>query len=498
MKIFFCVMLALILASILSVAFNVKPVKSDYTWSETIYIRADGSIEPADAPISTHDNVTYTLTDNIRGDFPHVTSAIIIEKNNIVLDGNGYTIQGENDGIGIELSEISNVTIKNMKISMLYIGIFLNGSCNNSIVGNNITNNACGISLRGSSNTIKGNIVTNHFFYGILFNDNSNYNSIIGNNITNNNHGVWLYNSSNNAIYHNNFINNTHQVSSYYSLNVWDDDYPCGGNYWSDYIGVDLYSGPYQNETGSDGIGDTPYIIDADNMDRYPLMYHYGTQTYKLTITTTIGGTTTPPPGTHTYANGTKMNVTAAPNAGFSFAYWLFDGAIRTENPITIIMDANHTLMAYFVDDIPPEMSEPSQNPPKNVQPNQDVTVTVTVTDYGSGVKNVTLWYSIDNGATWTTLNMTELAANTYQAAIPGYGNCTWITYKIVAYDNAENVAVKDNNGYDYQYHVIPEISLTTILLAPLILTTIITIITPKTKRNVNSPIFLYKLQQFH
>jgi len=46
-------------------------------------------------------------------------------------------------------------------------------------------------------------------------------------------------------------------------VNVWDDGYPSGGNYWSDYTGVDA---------NSDGIGDTPYILDAQNVDNYPLM----------------------------------------------------------------------------------------------------------------------------------------------------------------------------------------------------------------------------------
>jgi len=55
-------------------------------------------------------------------------------------------------------------------------------------------------------------------------------------------------------------------------VDIWDNGYPSGGNYWSDYKDADLYSGPYQNETGSDGIGDTPYTIDANNVDRYPLM----------------------------------------------------------------------------------------------------------------------------------------------------------------------------------------------------------------------------------
>jgi hypothetical protein len=54
---------------------------------------------------------------------------------------------------------------------------------------------------------------------------------------------------------------------------IWDNGYRSGGNYWSDYNGTDSYKGQYQNETGSDGIGDTPYVIDANNTDNYPLMF---------------------------------------------------------------------------------------------------------------------------------------------------------------------------------------------------------------------------------
>jgi len=81
-----------------------------------------------------------------------------------------------------------------------------------------------------------------------------------------------LVDSSNNSIYHNDFVANTQQVSANGCTNSWDDDYPSGGNYWSDYTGVDEKSGPNQNQTGNDGIGDTPYVIDANNRDRYPLM----------------------------------------------------------------------------------------------------------------------------------------------------------------------------------------------------------------------------------
>jgi len=69
-------------------------------------------------------------------------------------------------------------------------------------------------------------------------------------------------------------VDNTEQVlaSKLDSTNVWDDDYPSGGSYWSDYNGVDVKNGPNQDQPSSDGIGDTPYVIDANNQDRYPLM----------------------------------------------------------------------------------------------------------------------------------------------------------------------------------------------------------------------------------
>jgi len=48
---------------------------------------------------------------------------------------------------------------------------------------------------------------------------------------------------------------------------AWDNGYPSGGNYWSDYAGIDLYHGPDQYLPGCDGIGDTP-----KDGDHYPFV----------------------------------------------------------------------------------------------------------------------------------------------------------------------------------------------------------------------------------
>jgi parallel beta-helix repeat protein len=95
---------------------------------------------------------------------------------------------------------------------------------------------------------------------------NSSSNSIIGNSIiANTAYGILLGYSFNNGFYHNNIINNSQQVSfsPFGYADIWDDGYPIGGNYWSDYNGTDA---------NHDGIGDTPYVIDMNNTDNYPLM----------------------------------------------------------------------------------------------------------------------------------------------------------------------------------------------------------------------------------
>jgi parallel beta-helix repeat protein len=260
-----------------------------------------------------------------------------------------------NYGTGILLSEGSYSVIQNNEVdgngqSGIEVALLTYPTSYNSISGNNVTNNEYGINIYSSSyNEIIGNNVTDNS-YGLYLNDSSSYNSLIGNNVTNNNQGIGVKNSSSDSIYHNNFISNSVQVSSSPSTNTntWDNGYPSGGNYWSDYNGTDLYSGPYQNITGSDGIGDTPYVIDTNNIDHYPLWYPYAPQ--YLTVVSaydTAGGMGWYNRGATAYATLATGTVDIVPGwVKAVFIGWSGDatGTSLTSDPIT--MDGPKTAIA--------------------------------------------------------------------------------------------------------------------------------------------------------
>jgi hypothetical protein len=50
------------------------------------------------------------------------------------------------------------------------------------------------------------------------------------------------------------------------------------------------------------------------------------TETATVIITSSVGGTVNPAPGTYTVNNGSNMTFTATPNSGFKFQYWVIAG----------------------------------------------------------------------------------------------------------------------------------------------------------------------------
>jgi len=247
---------------------------------------------------------------------------VVVNKTVILLgDNQDSIILGEADGIAMEISS-NNVTVKGFTIQGVnriidYRGFLVNATFT-KISQNRIINASYGIIICGNYNIITWNILTSTFrailcsgYYNKISNNfmegnihgvcpqigenntvsgnkfirndvaiefllKNRYISIVDNIFLNNSVGIdfiFFGDNRDNFIFHNYFINNTEQVViEAPTENIWDNGYPSGGNYWSDYGGMDVYSGPFQNETGSDGLGDTPYVIDEYNVDRYPLM----------------------------------------------------------------------------------------------------------------------------------------------------------------------------------------------------------------------------------
>jgi len=227
------IMLALLLISVLTLTINIEPVKSK---PETIVVPNDYS------------TIQEAVNNANEGDTVFVSSGIYYE--HVMVNKTGLTVVGENmdvaiidgggEGVLVEICaddvEIRGFTLQNGGSCCDGSGIAITGCSRIKVIGNKIISN----------------------MYGLLF----KYTS-----------------SPDSHIYHNNIINNTYPAYQKYTglpLNVtWDNGYPSGGNYWSNYNGTDFYSGLYQNESGSDGIGDKPFVIDAKNQDNFPLVDPY-------------------------------------------------------------------------------------------------------------------------------------------------------------------------------------------------------------------------------
>jgi len=150
--------------------------------------------------------------------------------------------------------------------------------------------------------------------------------------------------------------------------------------------------------------------------------------------------------------DGASVSPTITENATHTFLYFTYTHSTHT---IQII---GTWVIGPPPDITPPLIQTPFQQPePDKVMPDQAVTVYVNVTDMGSGVKSVILSYTMNGGATWNNLTMLYNATTAlYQATIPAFPSGTNICYKVIAYDNANNVAINDNAGQYYCYTVNP------------------------------------------
>jgi len=176
-------------------------------------------------------------------------------------------------GIGYGYGNIAHNNIVNASI-----GIFLTGEeglawhmtpvvQGNSIIkcrNGTLIQELCYVVIRGN------NYISNHFGVYVAAGRWQGH-EISENNFVRNKVSIFVESGEDVRIFHNNFIENGGAHGDPPRC-IWDNGYPSGGNYWSDYNGTDEKSGENQDMPGSDGIGDKPYTISGKAVDRYPLM----------------------------------------------------------------------------------------------------------------------------------------------------------------------------------------------------------------------------------
>src|SRR3990170_4903439 len=179
---------------------------------------------------------------------------------------------------GIYLQNVDRVVVSgNNASSNALLGIGLDYASDVTIIDNSLWDNGYGLDLFDSGRVLaRQNTIGRSTMEAVSVYYSNNV-TIDLNRFVSNDGGLFASFATDLTVAHNTFRNNVVQGGDELGTRTaWDRGYPAGGNFWSDYTGVDLCSGAGQDVcTGPDGIGDTPYAVDVDTQDRHPLMQPY-------------------------------------------------------------------------------------------------------------------------------------------------------------------------------------------------------------------------------
>ena len=468
---------------------NVSVNRSSYTPHDPIYIHGndDFTSENGVTGGSGTLNDPYFIEDweiNASSE-----EGIIIRNTSVFFEiRNCYVHDGGSNYDGIVFYNITNGVIKNNFITKNRNGTIFRtqgfgmkeNSCNNKITKNNITDNKYdGIHFEHttfghhSDNAIFLNNITGNTrgIFLIMSHENLIYSNNI---ISNSKFGVELFictgGGANNKVYHNNFINNGDEDGQAYvwgTANDWDDGYPSGGNYWSDYDGVDNYSGPYQNIPGSDGIGDEPYEIhgyDEWDYDFYPLMEPYGNVT--LPPFTFISFDPSEPDGDNDwYVSNVTVTLKAEDDTGVNATYFRINGGEweTYESPFVISEDGEDIIVEYYSVDIDGNIEDV-----KSATIDIDQTPPETCLEWETWMGGW-LWYvkfilnatdEISGMVPWLEFYLNDILQDefevnwpTFELTIQWFKSFKTVTFGFGCYDMAGNLAFESVNGSDINSH---------------------------------------------
>ncbi|MEE9231079.1 MAG: NosD domain-containing protein, partial [Acidobacteriota bacterium] len=254
-----------------------------------VALSAAASTLLAQAPLTPHDpifidgNAGFMPENGVTGGSGTSVDPYIIE---------GWEIVGA-PGAGIELvATDAHVVIRNVRVRASNSGVTF-GAANVRVEDSEFVDNASnGIVMSGRDVVIRRNVISSSRIGITVFGSKV---VIADNDIVQNGTGIYLASSSvvDVTAFHNNMLNNGEGPREVQARdlggNTWDDGYPNGGNYWTDYLGVDECSGPLQDQCPQpDGIGDTPYVIVNNSFDRYPLIVLPGSENDTVPPTVSI------------------------------------------------------------------------------------------------------------------------------------------------------------------------------------------------------------------
>jgi len=179
---------------------------------------------------------------------------------------------------------------------------------------------------------------------------------------------------------------------------------------------------------------------------------------------------------------------------------WAYTGPWREGGiPYCPEITAELLIIEEIEDTTSPSIGEPACEP-ELVQSDQEVTVSVNVTDTQTGVREVILSYSVDGDDAWINIIMNKTTEDTFVGSIPGFAAGTLVQFRIVAYDYAGNPTMNNNAGHYYVYTVIPEFKTWPSTVLTLFLLTVITVLTGrriKHNKGVNVPCVKKKTRLF-